>query len=122
MFEITHEEFTGIGSSDPADLLPLLRSENPQGIRRIARLRLTVLLKSFGESEKLRWADILFSRLRNSADSWEQRNIIEVLSTFAEVEVDNKLMQIIDLPHIDPHARERALCLLRPSYAKFSLK
>lgn len=103
-------------------LLPFITSEYHQNVRKYAKFRMSVVLRSMNEDEKERkeCIDTLFHRLENITDSWEQRNIVEVLYGLINVDVDKRLVETLKGANIHPMVRERGLYLLAPAYAKYN--
>lgn len=95
-------------------LVRFMGSEYPIDVRISASSKLIISLKKLPEAKKTLVTDILLTKLSTSADSWEQRNIVEVLSCCLNTFQCRKLKSILNggNPHIDPRVRVLGLSII----------
>lgn len=89
-----------------------MSSEYPPDIRMSASTKLVISIKKLSETKKGIIRDALFTRLTITKDTWEQRNIVEVLASCIEKPLKQKLLSILQNPHIDGSVRKRGQSLL----------
>lgn len=99
-------------------LLDHISSAYPKSVRRIAQMKAKIILRQLTDCEKEIVADYLADKLSYTTDTWEQRNIVEILSTYLDGNIERKVMSIIEKDHIDQRVRERGTMLFAPTSRK----
>lgn len=99
-------------------LVKFMSSEYPPDIRMSASSKLITSLKKLPEIKRDFVSNALLTRLSITADSWEQRNIIEVLSCCLSPFQCKKLEAILTNPNIDPRVKALGLNLIERKNGK----
>lgn len=112
---IGREDYKGFTHEE---LLEYIKSDYPVPVRVSAKMKLKMLVRELPKCEKEVFMEVMLAIFKSSVDTWEQRNVLEVLIACMDISMDRRVLSALDMPHIDRRVRERGMYLLIPSYAK----
>ena len=103
-------------TDDIFKMIEYMSSRYPMEIRRLSKFKMQMFLKHWtsNSSEKLlnTIENILIDTLQTSSDSWQQRNICEVISSHSNTELICKMLAIVTTePHISDYTKRRIIPL-----------